>query len=100
MRRRGQFTSTSVACCRWCNSSCVCRRARAWCRLAATVFYRLEREGDTSLAPPLSLHTSARYLRIVPDARAAALDAPQTQLLVRVQLASLVFAQQGQAPFV
>ncbi|HET7525131.1 MAG TPA: DUF3999 family protein, partial [Burkholderiaceae bacterium] len=70
-----------------------------WREFAATVFYRLEREGDASLAPPLSLRASARYLRIVPDARAAALDAPQTQLLVRAQLASLVFAHQGQPPF-
>ncbi|HEU5293582.1 MAG TPA: DUF3999 family protein, partial [Burkholderiaceae bacterium] len=71
-----------------------------WRELAASVFYRLEREGNASVSPPLALRTSARYLRIVPDARGAALDAQQTQLVVQAQLASLVFAAQGQAPYV
>jgi len=70
-----------------------------WRALAATVFYRLEREGEVSVSPALTLRTSARYLRIVPDPRAAALDAQQTSLVVQAPLASLVFANQGQAPF-
>jgi hypothetical protein len=70
-----------------------------WRELAATVFYRLEREGDASAAPPLAMHASVRYLRIVTDVRAAALDPQQTQLVVQAQLASLVFANQGEPPF-
>ena len=71
----------------------------AWRDLASTVFYRLERGSDLSVSPPLALHASVRWLRVVPDARAAALDAAQTQLVVQAQLASLVFASQGQAPY-
>jgi hypothetical protein len=71
-----------------------------WSELGGSVFYRLERGGaEVSTSPPLSLRTNVRYLRVVPDARAAALDSAQTKLVVQVQLASLVFANQGQAPF-
>jgi hypothetical protein len=77
-------------------------RARAnepWRELAATVFYRLERGGELSVSPPLTLRTHLRWLRVLPDARAGALDAAQTQLVVQAQLASLVFVAQGQPPY-
>jgi virulence-associated protein VagC len=70
-----------------------------WRELPSSVFYRLERGADISTSPPVALSTSARYLRVLPDARAAALDASQTKLVVQASLASLVFATQGQAPF-
>jgi hypothetical protein len=75
------------------------RGDEAWRELGAGVFYRLERGAEVSTSPPLALHTSVRYLRLVPDARAAALDASQTRLVVQAQLASLVFATEGQAPY-
>lgn len=77
-------------------------RARAsepWRELAATVFYRLERDGGISVSPPLALRTHARWLRVLPDARAGTLDAVQTKLVVQAQLASLVFVAQGQPPY-
>lgn len=70
-----------------------------WHDLAATVFYRLERGADVSRSPAVDLRATARYVRLVPDARAATLDAPQTQLVVHAQLANLVFASQGQLPY-
>jgi hypothetical protein len=70
-----------------------------WRELGAAVFYRLERGAETSTSPALALHASVRYLRVVPDARAAALQPEQAQLVVQAQLASVVFATQGQAPF-
>jgi hypothetical protein len=70
-----------------------------WHDLANAVFYRLERGNDTALSPPLTLRTATRYLRVVPDPRAAALEAESTRLVVQAQLASLVFANQGQTPF-
>lgn len=70
-----------------------------WRDLAATVFYRLERGGELSVSPPLALRTHARWLRVLPDARAGTLDAGQTRLVVQAQLASLVFAAQSWPPF-
>lgn len=70
-----------------------------WRELGASVFYRLERGGDVSRSPPLALRAQTRYLRVVPDARAAALDAGLTKLVVQAQLARIVFAAQGQAPY-
>jgi hypothetical protein len=70
-----------------------------WHDLASAVFYRLERGGETATSPPLALRTTTRYLRVLPDARAPALDAESTRLVVQAQLASLLFAHQGQAPF-
>ncbi len=70
-----------------------------WHELANAVFYRLERGADSATSPPIRLRTTMRYLRVVPDARAPALDAESTRLVVQAQLASLVFANQGQAPF-
>ncbi len=69
-----------------------------WRELAQSVFYRLERGAAVSPSPPVALHTNVRYLRLVPDERAAPL-AGQTRLVVHAALASLVFAAQGQAPF-
>jgi len=71
----------------------------AWRELGASVFYRLERGAEVSTSPPLALHTSVRYVRALPDARAATLDAGLTKLVVQAQLASLVFANQGQPPY-
>ena len=73
-------------------------RDETWRDLGASVFYRLERGSAVSTSPPLTLHTSVRYVRVLPDPRAAALDAGLTRLVVQAQLASLVFATQGLAP--
>jgi hypothetical protein len=70
----------------------------AWRDIASAVFYRLERDGKTSSSPPLALRTTTRYLRVLPDERAAALDAAQTRLALKLPLASLVFASQGKPP--
>ncbi len=71
----------------------------AWSDLGSAVFYRLERAGQVSHSPPLRLRTSQRYLRIIPDERAAALDPASTKLVVKAALANLVFARQGREPF-
>jgi hypothetical protein len=73
--------------------------ADTWRDLASGVFYRLERAGEVIVSPPLALQASARYLRVLPDVRAAALDAAQAQLVVQAQLARLVFVSQGQPPY-
>jgi hypothetical protein len=70
-----------------------------WRELGAAVFYRLERGAEVASSPPLAMTTQARYIRVLPDLRAAALDAAQIQLLVQAPLASLVFAAQGQPPY-
>ncbi len=70
-----------------------------WRELAGHVFYRIERAGALSTSPPLALRSTLRYLRVIPDERAAPLDAAQTRLLVQAQLASVVFAAQGRAPY-
>lgn len=75
------------------------RTDEPWRPLAQGVVYQIERGGTPSRSPPLELQASVRYLRLVPDERAAALDAATTRLVVQAQLASLVFATQGQAPF-
>ena len=71
----------------------------AWRELGASVFYRLERGSEVSTSPPLALRAHTRYVRLLPDARAAALDASLTKLVVQAQLARLVFAAQGQPPY-
>jgi hypothetical protein len=66
------------------------------------VAYRIERpaaQGGTSLSPPLPLNVSTRYLRLVPDERAPAIDSERTSAVARVQLASVVFAAQGTPPY-
>jgi len=71
----------------------------AWRDLGAGVFYRLERGGQVGQAPAIALPVTVRYLRLVPDERAAALDANGATLVVHASLASLVFAAQGEPPF-
>ena len=50
------------------------------------------------LAP--ALPATVRFLRVVPDERAAALDAASVRLVVHASLASIVFASQGEPPTV
>jgi hypothetical protein len=68
------------------------RSDEAWHTVASAVFYRLERGATASMSPPLALHTTARFIRIVPDPRAAALDGAQTELIAQAQLATLLLA--------
>jgi Protein of unknown function (DUF3999) len=70
-----------------------------WRDLPSAVFYRIESQGAVGTSPPLALQTTLRYVRVIPDERAAALDPAQTRLAVQAPLASLVFASQGTAPF-
>jgi hypothetical protein len=75
-------------------------REAPWQPLGAAVFYRLERDGaEATLSPPLVVGAATRYLELVPDRRAPALDPAGTRLEVKAELASLVFAMQGTAPF-
>ena len=71
----------------------------AWRELGAAVFYRIERDGTAATAPPLEVAARARWLRVVPDARAGSLDAGAITLVARAQLARLVFPMQGEAPY-
>jgi hypothetical protein len=75
------------------------RTDEAWQPMAGAVFYRLERSGVVNASPALPLQRTARYVRVVPDERAAALDPARTRLVVRAQLSSVVFATQGQPPY-
>ena len=75
------------------------RDSEAWRDVGGHVFYRFERGGGSVTSPALALVLAARYLRIVPDARAAPLDPAHTRLVVHAALASVVFAAQGRAPF-
>lgn len=75
------------------------RADQPWSPLAGTVFYRVDRSGTVSSSPPLAVQRVARYLRVVPDERAATPDPAQTKLIVGVQLSSIVFASQGEAPY-
>lgn len=70
-----------------------------WRELVSAVFYRIERGTEISTSPALAVNATARFVRVLPDPRAAALDAAQTQLAVQAPLASLVFAAQGQPPY-
>jgi hypothetical protein len=74
-----------------------------WRDLPPAVFYRIESRGaanpSVSASPPIALQTTLRYVRVIVDERAAALDPSQTRLAVQAPLASLVFALQGTAPF-
>lgn len=69
-----------------------------WRELGSGVFYRIERDGRTSNSPAWLLPAEARFIRVVPDERAAALDAKETRLVVHARLASLVLASSGQPP--
>jgi len=75
------------------------RADRAWRELGGAVFYRLERGSDVGTSPAVALPGTVRFLRIVPDERAAALDAASVRLVVHASLASIVFATQGEPPF-
>ena len=72
---------------------------RPWRDFAQGVFYRLERDGAVIESPALAVHETTRYVRAVPDERAAPLDADSTRLAVQAPLARLVFAAQGQPPY-
>ncbi|HEY3635210.1 MAG TPA: DUF3999 family protein [Caldimonas sp.] len=75
------------------------RSDQPWGDLGSGVFYRLERGSDSAGSPPIALPVAVRFLRIVPDERASALDAAQARLVVHAALASIVFAAQGEPPF-
>ena len=70
-----------------------------WREVGGGVFYRVERDGEVGRSPPIALPVTARYLRFVPDERAASLANVPAQLVVHASLASLVFAAQGEPPF-
>jgi len=77
-------------------------RSRAdepWHEVGAGVFYRLERDGTVAESPAIAAPIHTRFIRVVPDERAAVLDGAETQLVVHARLASLVFAMTGQPPF-
>ena len=78
-------------------------RARAdqpWRELGSGVFYRIERDGEVgTLAGARRCRRTSRFLRVVPDERAASLDGVAARLVVHASLASLVFAAQGEPPF-
>jgi len=74
------------------------RSDEAWRPVTQGVVYQIDAAGSSSRSPPLPLRAELRYLRVLPDERAAPLDLG-TQLLVQARLASLVFASQGQPPF-
>jgi uncharacterized protein DUF3999 len=77
-------------------------RARAdqpWRDVGGGVFYRLERDGDVGNSPAIALPVAVRYLRLLPDERAASLDGVASRLVVHASLATLVFAAQGEPPF-
>lgn len=72
----------------------------AWQDLGPKVFYRLERQGEPSVSLPLTLQATLRQLRVLVDERSPLPEAAQTTLVVQARLATLVFAAQGEAPFV
>lgn len=75
------------------------RTDQPWREIGGGVFYRLERDGDVGSSPAIALPVAVRYLRLLPDERAASLDGVGARLVVHASLASLVFAVQGEAPF-
>ncbi len=75
------------------------RAGDRWQELGSGVFYRIERDGVVAESPAVAMPSHSRFLRLVPDERAAGLDPAQTRLVVRARLASLVFASSGEAPF-
>lgn len=66
-----------------------------WEPVNAAVFYRLEQGAEVSQPPPLDLRRNVRYIRLLPDERAASPPPEALRLVVQVRLASLVFAAQG-----
>jgi hypothetical protein len=72
---------------------------KGWWPLANGVFYQIERNGVVGESAFVTVGRSARYVRVVPDPRAGALDLKRTQLVVRAHLASVLFAAQGEPPY-
>ena len=70
-----------------------------WRDVGAGVFYRLERGADVGQSPAIALPVPLRYLRLVPDERAASLEGTGAKLVVHASLASIVVATQGEPPF-
>lgn len=70
-----------------------------WRELTQGVIYRIERDWVVSRSPPLALDTRARYLRLLPDERAPAIDAARTPVVLQLALARVVFAAQGRPPY-
>ena len=70
-----------------------------WRPLATAVFFRFERGAASSVSAPLALRAEVRQLRLVADPRSPPLDPAVTRLVVRADLAQLVFAQQGRPPY-
>ena len=75
------------------------RTDEAWRDIGAGVFYRLERGGSVAESPAVALPATVRFLRVVADERAAALEPARLRLVVHASLATLVFAAQGTPPF-
>ena len=75
------------------------RAGAPWRPLATTVFFRFERGAASSVSAPLALRAEVRQLRLVADPRSPPLDPAVTRLVVRADLAQLVFAQQGRPPY-
>lgn len=75
------------------------READPWRDAGQGVIYRIERDGQVQRSPALALHGSGRWLRLLPDERAAALDASAVKPRVAVRRASLVFVAQGTPPY-
>ena len=71
----------------------------AWRDIASGVFYRLERDGTVAESPAIAVSDHVRYVRVLPDERAAALPASEVSLVVHARLATLVFATTGPAPY-
>jgi len=75
------------------------RDGDAWQSLGAGVFYRLDRSGVAATSGPVAIGAFVRHVRITPDPRAGDLDAGHCLLVVSANLASVVFAAQGQPPY-
>lgn len=72
----------------------------AWQTVARSVFYRVDRGGETAdAAPAVPLQLSARELRLLPPRGAALPLAGSLKLAWTVRTASLVWAAQGEPPF-
>ena len=70
-----------------------------WRELGAAVFYRFEGVDANTASPALPLRTELRHLRLLADPRTPLPDREQAKLTVRADLASIVFARQGRAPY-
>ncbi|MFG6431278.1 DUF3999 family protein [Roseateles sp. LYH14W] len=72
----------------------------AWQTVARSVFYRVDRSGDTAdAAPALPLSLNASELRLLPPRGAALPPSSSLQLSWTVRTARLVWAAQGEPPF-